>query len=955
MKKLLLFFTVLPNIIFAQENNENKTFNWVIQPDTFYKTRPLRDIEIITDIFPEEEKEHQYKNNFKRPHYDKTNALPVGNDPDWQNSHGTQHSRAPLQNWDGMDNIFSVPDPSGAAGPNHYVQMVNSRIEIFNKTGTSLWGPNALSSILSSNDGDPIVMYDRFADRWFLSGFGTGNSLSFAVSETNDPLGSYFTWQFSMANLPDYPKYGLWHDGYYLTANKSGEDCFVLDRDAMLAGDANAQMISLQIPNLATGAGTQTGGFHSVLPSHADFAIPPASEKLNLFYFQDDAWTGVTQDEIKIWEVNVDWLTVSNSSVTEIQTLAVDPFDSQFTSSWDDINQPGTSQKIDGVPGAFMYRAQFTEWGTHNTVMLNHTVDVDATNHAGIRWYELRETGGVWSVYQQSTFAPDADSRFLGSISMDYQGNIGLAYSVSGSSTSPSLRYTGRYSTDIINSMTLAEEVIVDGSGAKSGGNRYGDYAHLSVDPDDDATFWFTGEYINNSSVATRIVSFKLASDYNNDVGVIGISSPSDGTLAGTETITVTLKNFGLDPQNNFDVSYQIDGGPVVSETYSAGPIAGNSTTSFTFSQTANLNTINNYDFKSYTSLLSDEYNQNDTLNTTIAHLPSDDIGVTIINGPITGNSITMETIQVTVENFGTSAQSNFPLSYSIDGATPITETFTGTLNAGASTTYNFSSQGDFSLLGFYDIISYSSLDNDYYDANDTTYVTIEHQNCQPSGNCNSGDGLRLVQLGTINNTTGCSTNGYEDYSDMSTNLPVGYTRNLTVESNWQIQYVSMWIDYNDNFIFESSEKVISSFQSNLGATIPFDIPATAEIGEHLIRIKSGDTQSETVDPCSDMQYGETEDYKVNLVSDVGIEEIEDNIDLEIIYVDGNLFTLKLNAKNSFSNANLKVHNTLGQLVLSKEISSETFTLDLSNMATGAYLVNVKTDTENKVIKLIKK
>lgn len=944
-----------------ENSTENQSFNWSITADTFYKTIPLRDMEIITDLFPDEDKEHVYHNNFRRQKFVNENAYPHGNDPIWQKDKGEQFNKAPIQNWEGINNSLGFPpDPSGAAGPNHYVQMVNSRIEIFDKTGTSLWGPNALTSILSSNSGDPIVMYDRFADRWFLSGFGSGNSLSFAVSETSDPMGAYYTWEFSMTSLPDYPKYGMWHDGYYITANKSGADCFVLDRDAMLIGDAGAEMISMTIPNLATGTGTQTGGFHSVLPAHADFAMPAASEKLNLFYFQDDAWTGVTQDEIKIWEVDVDWTTTSNSTVTEIQTVPVTAFDSQFNSSWNDIEQPGSTQRLDGIPGAFMYRAQFTEWGTHNTVMLNHTVDVDATNHAGIRWYELRETGGVWSIHQESTFAPDAESRWLGSISMDYQGNIGLAYAVSGPTVFPSLRYTGRYSTDPLNTMTLAEENIVVGSGTQSGGNRFGDYAHLSVDPTDDATFWYTSEYVSGGDRTTRIASFKIANDFTNDVGVIAVTAPVDGALTASETVTVTIKNFGLDPQNNFPVSYQIDGGTIVTETYSAGPIAPNTTASYSFTQTGDFSTTGQYAIKAFTALTTDEFLPNDTLNTTVNHLFANDLGVTIINSPNSANNIGVETIDVTIENFGTANQSNFDVAYTIDGGTAVVETISSTLNAGSTMNYSFTTQGDFTALGTYDIVAYSDLTGDSDNSNDTTYKTVEHSNCQPTGNCGWGDGFTSFQLGTINNTSGCSTNGYEDYSaTQSTDLIVGMSHDVTVTSGYNPQYFSMWIDYNDNFFFEASEQVISSFQSNLGATTSFNLPANAVLGEHLVRAKSSDVITNTEDPCTDMQYGETEDYMVNLIEEIDDSGIEENPNgkLTIVSYEGNVYTLETSTIN-FTTGTIEIHNTLGQLVYTAQITltdTSTFTVDLSQYAGGAYLVNVKNETANSIIKLVKK
>jgi PKD repeat protein len=120
--------------------------------------------------------------------------------------------------------------------------------------------------------------------------------------------------------------------------------------------------------------------------------------------------------------------------------------------------------------------------------------------------------------------------------------------------------------------------------------------------------------------------------------------------------------------------------------------------------------------------------------------------------------------------------------------------------------------------------------------------------------------------MGSIDNSTGCSPDGYADYTDLMTNLARGETHDVTVSSGWDPQYLSMWIDYNDNFFFEAHEKVIAEFAFDLGATTDFDLPDTATLGEHLVRIKASDVISNVVDPCADMTYGETEDYMVNIL-----------------------------------------------------------------------------------------
>lgn len=838
-------------------------------------TPALSDIP-YTPAYADEEKEQVVYNNLRRRKYTNPDADPHGTDPVWQKKGGAITGREPIQNWAGNPNGAFPPDPSGAAGPDHYVQMINSEYIIYDKEGTILLGPNSLASIVGSDAGDPIVMYDRFADRWLLSAFGVGSELAVAISTSPDPMGTYYLYTFDIATFPDYPKYGLWHDGYYVTSNTSGANCFIFEREKMLLGDPSASMIAMTIPSLATGDGTETGGFYSVLPAHADFALPPPSKKLNLFYFQDDAWTGVSDDAIKVWEVTTNWVDPDLSDITLIQTLNTTPFDSQFNVSWNDIKQPGTSQRLDAVPGAFMYRAQYTEWGSHNTVMLNHTVDVDATNHGGIRWYELRETGGVWSIYQESTYAPDDQSRWMGSISMDYQGNIGLAYSVSGTVVYPSLRYTGRYASDPLNTMTISEITAITGTSVQTGVNRFGDYSHMSVDPTDNATFWYTGEYIS-SGRKTRVFSFKLASEAENDIGVTTLNTPVDGVLTGSETIDITITNFGLNPQDDFDVSYQINGGTIVTETYTAGPIDGGSTDTYTFATTADMASPGIYDVKLWTNLVTDEFNLNDTLNTTAAHAFPNDIGVIGINAPISESGLGMENIDITIKNFGAESQSDFEVTFQIGAEPPVTETVAGPINAGETITYTFLTAGDFTAIGDYDVWAYSELTGDGDLSNDTTYAEITHFNCTPSSDCSFGDGFTRFVLGTIDNSSGCSPTGYSDFSDLITDLSRGTSHDVSAESGWSPQYFTMWIDYNDNFYFETDEKVVAAFSFDLAGTTSFALPADAPLGEHLIRVKASDVAGNTSDPCSDMPYGETEDYRVNiLVSETGEAPIVD-------------------------------------------------------------------------------
>lgn len=462
-------------------------------------------------------KEGNVKENRRRPLPAKDEAIFGGKDLVLQETYGMKASKAPIANFNGMNGAFP-PDPTGAAGPDHYVQAVNTSYRVYSKTGTPLTGTLPLSSLWagSSSDGDPIVLYDRHADRWVVTQFQTGsNEILFAVSSTPDPTGTYYTYSYSFTSFPDYPKYSVWSDGYYMTSNSSNKNAVAFDRTAMLAGSATASMIALNLPNFSTGY-----GFRSVLPADADGDLPPFGTPNYMFYFQDNLWSGVSQDVIKILKMSVDWTTPSNSTITTHQTLFPTAFNSVFTNSWDDIVQKGSTQKLDAIASVFNYRAQYIRWGSYNTVMLCNVVDVNNNNRAGIRWYELRQNDATdqFTIHQEGTYAPaGTDNRWLGSIAMDKNGMIGMGFSIAGPDRFASLAYTGRYPFDPPGVMSINEVIAVDGTSAQTGGNRFGDYAQMSLDPDG-KTFWYTGEYIGpGGSRKTRIFSFDIYSTLNTE------------------------------------------------------------------------------------------------------------------------------------------------------------------------------------------------------------------------------------------------------------------------------------------------------------------------------------------------------------------------------------------------------------------------------------------------------
>jgi hypothetical protein len=468
---------------------------------------------------------------------------------------------APILSFDGVGNLFGgwPPDTEGDVGPNHYVQWINLSFQIWNKSGVSLYGPAAGNTLWAgfggicetNNNGDPIVLYDALADRWLMSQFAFPSSLlnnfhqCIAVSQTGDPLGAWHRYDFLWSNtkLNDYPKFGVWPDGYYMAVNQfnggtftwGGQGVAVFERDQMLVGGV-ARMVKFDLystdPNL--------GG---MLPSDLDGPVPPAGAPNIFAEVDDDAW-GYSPDQVQLWEFHVDWTNTANSTFTFDTALPTAAFDSGLSCGSNGrkcIPQPGTTAKLDAISDRLMYRLQYRNFGGYETLVTNHTVDVDATSHAGVRWYELRNTGGGgWVIYQQGSFAPDAAHRWMGSAAMDVNGNIALGYSTSSSTIYPSVQYTGRLASDPLGTMPQGEGTIVAGSGSQTDNtyNRWGDYSMMAVDPVDDCTFWYTQEWVQTTGSAswkTRIGSFRFP-----DCGGAGGPAVHSGDLDGSARLIGT-------------------------------------------------------------------------------------------------------------------------------------------------------------------------------------------------------------------------------------------------------------------------------------------------------------------------------------------------------------------------------------------------------------------------------
>jgi hypothetical protein len=477
-----------------------------------------------------------------KPQIPQEKSVPEPDEP----SHDAPKSRAfntPLLNFDAATFTGVNPaDPVGDVGPNHYIQMVNqaagSQVRIYDKTGTLLAGPFTLATLwtaggnCATGHGDPIVLYDPLADRWLLSEFAsTGNHLCIYISQTADPVsGGWFLYDFTTPDFPDYPKYAVWPDAYYVSTNESDPAVYALDRVNMLAGlAATAQRF--------TGPALAGFPFQAFTPADLDGATAPPAGAPGLFMrHRDDEGhnaPGTAQDFLEIWEFHVDFATAANSTFTGPTNIAVTEFSSELCglSSFSCFPQPSGINALDPLREVIMFRLQYRNFGTHQTLVGNFVTDADGegggdpTERGGIRWFELRKIdAGAWSLFQEGTHSPDANARWMGAIAMDGAGNIALGYSVAGASVFPSLRYAGREAGDAAG--TLQAEVSLVAGSASNGSFRWGDYAAMSVDPSDDCTFWFTGLYSPTSQWRTRIGKFRFPSCAANPLTRAPLSLP---------------------------------------------------------------------------------------------------------------------------------------------------------------------------------------------------------------------------------------------------------------------------------------------------------------------------------------------------------------------------------------------------------------------------------------------
>ncbi len=540
MKKVTFFVVALlgSTMLMAQNgvvhNSDGSTY---IPATDFYETIPLRDMPLQTDedraAYAKHHEELEARRESLRPKFPapKADHKDIQPDPVIQTEMGTATITAPLVNFDGGSDNGSCPnDPNGAVGPSQYVQMYNSSYSVYSKTGTLLKGPVDLKTIFThipGDDGDPVVLYDKFADRWFLSEFQvSANPCGFqvAISKTNDATGAYYVYYFTNSgwntstNYPDYLKFSIWTDGYYMTANLSPQQIIVMDRARMLAGKTSAGMIVQNYTFTPSYFGGNNSLWNDAKIMDCDAsALPPYGKPAYLVFFQN-VNSGDASNMIIIDALTHD-TTAKTLTITKWDSLAPAAFNDNFnnTSGFNTLAQPGVNSysgnAVDALDGSFNFRVPFLVFTGYNSVVLSNTVNTGKTV-AGIRWYELHQNTSTlhFSIYQQGTYAPaGGQNRWNGAIAEDKDGDIALAYCLDDSTkTYGSIHYTGRMFGDPLGTMTATEQTAIAGSSpAISCASRWGDYSDLTVDTDG-VTFWHTNEYDKGGSAANRIFSFRL-------------------------------------------------------------------------------------------------------------------------------------------------------------------------------------------------------------------------------------------------------------------------------------------------------------------------------------------------------------------------------------------------------------------------------------------------------------
>ena len=495
------------------------------------------------------------------------------------------------KNFDGMGfTNVSPADPSMTAGPNHLIQMVNgsqgSYFRIWDKAGNNVVTQTFMYQLFATpgyaGAGDPIVLYDQFADRYVLTEFGFSggvtsfiNTLIFAVSISNDPTGGWYIYKYvDNSFFVDYPHYSAWPDAYYGTSNDFntagnaylGSSVYVFEKAKMLAGNASASLQKFRLTS-----SEYSTKFQAIAPVNISGNTAPATGSGGLFlYYHDDNRTASTTDVDSVGFVSLkaDFSNAANTTLTFEQSITVAAFKGNICATRNCIASGGISG-YDAISDRFMNKIYYRNFGTHESIVATHTVDANYPSlpvRSALRWYEFRKSGGNWTTYQQSTYSPDEDGRFMASININSKGQIALAFNSSGVGKFASIMFTGRNESDPLGEMVYDEGELKKGEGYGTFSNRWGDYNDLVTDQVNDSLFWFTAMYgYNNVNWRTRVAAFKLEQLPALDAKLLRINSPDADFSQCSNTIipNITFRNAGTTLLTSLNINTQVDNGSI--------------------------------------------------------------------------------------------------------------------------------------------------------------------------------------------------------------------------------------------------------------------------------------------------------------------------------------------------------------------------------------------------------
>jgi hypothetical protein len=412
---------------------------------------------------------------------------------------------------------FVPPDTNASVGDTQVVETVNVAYAVYSKAdGHQIMAPKSLGPFYdplggvcqSGNLSDPVVNYDKAANRWVISMIAFNNNFSqnalcVGVSKTSDATGAYNLYSFSYNNvLPDYPKVGVWPDAYYVTTDSfpnggffSGAETCALDRSKMIAGTA-ATSVCFQ----------RNSADFALLPADWDGATAPPAGSPN---YQMDLRSATS---LNFYKFHVDFANPNNSTYTGT-TLTVASYN-DACGGGTCIPQPSPGETLDSLSSRLMYRLPYRNYGDHEALVATHSIRPSGGSAmAAMRWYEVRSPGSSPAIFQQGSAQDSKISAWMGSIGMDKVGNIALGVSGSSSAVQPLIAYTGRVPSDPPGSLE-SPKVVVQGGGVQTNSfHRWGDYSSMAIDPSDDCTFWYTQEYYKTNgsfNFSTHMNSFKF-------------------------------------------------------------------------------------------------------------------------------------------------------------------------------------------------------------------------------------------------------------------------------------------------------------------------------------------------------------------------------------------------------------------------------------------------------------